>query len=80
MFCTCCCDNYCQEKNIHSSVLHEFALNECAYTNNLLFNTYRGKPSVANILPSFKVAVYCKEFDVLIHPTIKQKKHECGIS
>lgn len=61
-------------------MLHEFALNECAYPNNLLFDIYRGKPPVTNVLPSFKVAVYCKEFNVLVHPTIKQEKHERSIS
>lgn len=38
------------KKTIHSSVVREFALNECAYANNLLFNIYRGKPSVTNVL------------------------------
>lgn len=80
MFCTWCCDNYCQRETIQSFVLHEFALNECGYTNDLLFNIYREEKSVTNVLPSFKVAVYCKELDVLIHPAIKQKKHERGIS
>lgn len=50
-----------------TALLHEFALNECGYANNLL-NIYRGIAPITNALPSFKVAIYYEEFPVCKYP------------